>query len=140
MINNPYKQFQQTVIETASQEKLILMMFEGAIKFIRQAREAMAEKKKYDLANENLKKAEDIVRELMTSLNMEVGEIARNLYNSYDYIYNRIVDANLKKDPAILDEVLKNLNDFKVTWEEVFRKARGMDKGATRQGGINVAG
>ena len=127
LTNNAYIKYQQMNVETASQEKLIIMMYEGAIKFIKLAMEAIKEKK-YDMVNENIKRTEDIIMELMISLNMDAGEVAKNLYNVYNYLYNRLIEANIKKDTEILEEVLKYLMDYKETWEEVFRKVKSGSK------------
>ena len=96
---NPYNQYKKASIQTASQGKLILMMYDGAIKFINFAIENMPAKK-YDVVNTNIIKAQDIITELMLALNMEVGgEIAKNLYSLYDYMNRRLVESNIKKNP-----------------------------------------
>ena len=120
-MNNPVGEYRQTQIQTATQEQLILMMYEHAIKACVTAREAMPDKK-YDIVSNNIIKAQDIVTELMVSLKMEAGPIAQNLYRLYDYINRRLIDANMKKNSAILQEVEKMLSELLTTWEEVFRK------------------
>lgn len=128
MINNPYQTYQKTQVETASQGKLILMLFDGAIKFTRNALQGL-EEKNYEKTNTFLVKTQAIISELMLSLDRDAGgEIARNLYSLYDYMYWRLANANLKKDPEMIKEVLDMLADFRQTWEEVIKISR--QKGA----------
>ncbi|WP_422446923.1 flagellar export chaperone FliS [Thermoanaerobacterium sp. DL9XJH110] len=123
MLYNPYMKYQQIQVETASQERLILMMYDGAIKFIKLGKEAI-EKRDFSSANEYIKRAEDIVLELKMSLNMDAGGIAKNLSAVYDYLYSRLIEANFNKDTEMLEEVLNHLTDFRNTWVEVFKRAK----------------
>lgn len=124
MINNPYQTYQKTQVETASQGKLILMLFDGAIKFTRSALQGI-EEKNYEKTNTFLMKTQAIISELMLSLDKDAGgEIAQNLYSLYDYMYWRLANANLKKDPEMVKEVLDMLTDFRQTWEEVIKISR----------------
>ena len=91
----------------------------GAIKFINQGKLAFQDGK-YDIGNECIKRAQDIVSELMSSLNFESGEVANNLFVLYEYIYHRLVQANIKKDTDILEEVIGMLNSLKETWVQAF--------------------
>lgn len=120
-MKNPIKEYREVQIQTASQEQLILMMYEHAVKAVQAARAAMPIKK-YDTVSNNIIKAQDIVTELMVSLKMDAGPIAQNLYRLYDYMNRRLIAANMKKDPAILDEVEKMLTDLMAAWDEAFRK------------------
>jgi len=81
------------------------MLFDGAIRFAHQAREHI-EKGELEQANERLLRAQDIVTELTVSLDLDTGEIAQNLYLLYTYIYERLVQANIKKDLEQLDEAV----------------------------------
>lgn len=119
MINvNAYQQYQYNSIMSASPERLVLMLFEGAIKFVKLARKAIEEK---DIAgaNENLTKAQDIIAELDRSLDMSY-DISQNLAGIYDFLYRQLVDANIKKDAEILDVVESMLVDLKDTWEQAY--------------------
>jgi len=135
MKTNPYQQYKQTQIQTASQDKLILMLFDGAIKFVNQGKLALKEEK-YDKANECLKRAQDIVAEFMASLNFDAGEIANNLYVLYDYIHRRLIEANINKDTGILDEVNNMLNNLKDTWIQVFEKVKEQE--IKQNGGLEI--
>lgn len=133
---NPYNQYKQTSVETASPEKLILMLYDGAIKFINQAKISMDEKN-IEETNKALIKTQNIISELIIGLNMDTGEIARNLYNLYDYFQRRLVEANTKKDTGILDEVLGYLEELRDTWAEAAAKIKS-SSGVVN--GVNIEG
>ena len=133
----PYQNYRQQQISTASQDKLLLMLFDGAIRFCNQAKLAL-EEKKFEEANINLIKAQNIVQEFMITLDMEY-EISHRLLPLYEYFYSRLVEANLKKDQQILAEVMSFLNDLRMTFAECSLKARTaqpmmMTGGATLEG------
>ena len=131
--NNPYNQYKQTSIETASPVKLLLMLFDGAIKFLHQAIEAI-ENKDIEKANVYLWKTTEIVQELIISLDMNI-DIAHNLYNLYDYFYRRLLEANMRKDRAIAEEVLQFMQEFRETWAKA---AAAGGSGIVTQNSINV--
>ena len=118
MSANPYAQYQRVGVETADRGRLLLMLYEGALRFLRRARKSLYDR---DLegANNNLLRAEDIVSELMASLDLENGgKIADGLFRLYDYMYRLLLEANLKKDPQPLDQVEKMLEELRDTWKE----------------------
>lgn len=119
---NPYQNYRQQQVNTASQDKLVLMLFDGAIRFCNQAKVAL-NNKQYDEVNTNLVKAQNIVQEFMITLDMDY-EISHNLYYLYDYFYRRLIEANLKKDQAIISEVVSFLSDLRSTFAEASLKAR----------------
>lgn len=122
--NNPYQAYHKTQIETASQGTLILMLFDGAIKFSKTALQGLMNDN-YEVSNENIIKAQAIIHELMTTINTDQGgELAQNLYRIYDYILWRLINANIKKNPEILNEVLEKLMDLRQTWKEVIKISR----------------
>lgn len=118
-----YDAYKDTEIATANQGKLIVMLYDGAIRFLRIAIDNL-EPKTYDVANNNIIKAQDIVTELMLSLNMqEGGEMAQNLFNIYAYLKKRLLEGNIYKDEKILKEVLTHLDQMKEAWEQASAKA-----------------
>lgn len=121
---NPYlKQYQQTEVQTASPEKLLIMLYDGAIQFLNKAKTGIANKNIEEIHN-NIIGAQKIISEFMNTLDMEVGgEVAQNLYNLYEYLHYRLVQANIKKDIDMVDEVLNHLKDLKQTWEEAIKIA-----------------
>jgi len=114
--------YKDTEIGTASQAKLIVMLYDGAIRFLGIALENLTPPR-YDVANTNIIKSQDIVTELMLSLNMdEGGEISNNLFNIYVYLKKRLLEGNIAKDAAILKECMTLLEDLRDAWEQVQQK------------------
>lgn len=116
---NVYDQYRRTKVETLTPGKLLLMLYDGALNNINQAREAITAKE-IPRAHEHIIKAQDIIVELMATLNMDYS-ISVSLYRLYDYLHQRLVDSNIKKDPAILDEVAAMLSDLRQTWDEAIK-------------------
>jgi flagellar protein FliS len=121
-MSNPYQTYQQNSVNTASPGELTLMLYNGCIKFIQQARDAMKEKK-IEEKNEYLLKAQRIIQELMVTLNMDIP-ISKNMMQLYDYMYRRLIDANVKNDISILDEVEGFVVEFRDTWKQVIQLNR----------------
>lgn len=120
----PQAVYQQNAVETAPREKLLIMLYTGAIKFLQQGQKALTEKN-YEAAHNNLVKVQNIISELNGTLNMEQGgEIAVNLRKLYDFYYQETVQANIKKDPALLDSVLEFFRSFRDIWIETARRTR----------------
>lgn len=118
--SNGLKEYQEANLETASQGKLLLMLYDGGIRFLVQAQGAM-EGRNYGDAHKHLLKAEDVLTELMASLKLEVGEIAQNLYRLYEYMNWRLIQANLKRDAKMIAEVLNHLRSLREAWVEAIR-------------------
>lgn len=112
MINNPYQKYQNQSVQTATPERLLLMLFEGAIRFCKEAMLGV-DQKNFQLANEKSIRVQNIINELIITLDRERGgEVAENLLSIYNYINQRLIEANLKKDKAIFEEVLGHLNEL----------------------------
>ncbi len=125
---NPYNQYKQTQITTANQGKLIVMLYDGAIKFLNIALDNMSPKT-YDIVNTNIIKAQDIITELLLSLNMdEGGEISQNLFNLYMYFKRQLLDANMKKDGEIIKHILKLLKELRDAWDQISANEARSDK------------
>jgi flagellar protein FliS len=118
-VNNPYQSYLQNSVMTASPGELTLMLYNGCLKFIHIAKIGMSEKN-YEKKNTYILKAQDIIRELMVTLNEEM-EISKQLIPLYDYLYRRLIQANIKNDPAILDEVEGFVTEFRDTWKQVIQ-------------------
>ncbi|NLH96717.1 MAG: flagellar export chaperone FliS [Clostridiaceae bacterium] len=126
--SNAYDTYKQNAIMTASPEELTLMLYNGLIKFIMIARKAI-EEKDVPRAHENIIRAQDIVNEFKASLNMQY-EISHNLNMLYDYFLDRLLEANIRKDTAILDEVLRFVRELRDTWAQAMRIAKQQNKKA----------
>lgn len=121
--SNPRQQALQKQIETASKEELTLMLYEGGIKFLNQAIIAV-EKGDIVKSNNLIQRVEDIVREFQITLDHKYEEISKPMNMLYDYMYNRLVEANLQKDAEILNEVLDMFREMRDTWKEAMKLAK----------------
>jgi len=121
-LNKAVYQYQQSSVFTATPEELTLMLYNGCIKAIRFSQVAIDEKN-YEKANTYICKAEAIIRELRNTLDMKY-EISENLYNLYTYFLNRLIEGNVKKDKAILDEILHFVEEIRDTWSQAMKTAR----------------
>jgi len=130
MLDNPYLQYRRAQTETAEPGELVVLLYQGAISFLQRSLVAMRQQD-YALANVNIVRAEEILAELSATLDKGVGEVAINLARIYDYTYWRLVEANCKKDPASVHEVLGLLQELLPAWQEAVRIVR-RDR-ATRQ-------
>ncbi|MEW5822678.1 MAG: flagellar export chaperone FliS [Cyanobacteriota bacterium] len=121
---NPYlNQYKKAQVQTASPEQILIMLYDGAIRFLNQAKVHIANKD-IEQSHVNIVKAQRIITEFMSSLDMDMGgEMAVNLFNLYEYLHYRLVQANIKKDVEALDEVLGHLRSLKATWEEAIKIA-----------------
>ena len=126
MDSNAINAYQRNAIMTATPAELTLMLYEGAIKFCNIGIIAI-EKKDYEKANENLKKAQNIITELRVTLNRKY-KVWEDFERVYEYIYRTLVDGNMKKDPEIVEEALKRIREMRDTWKEVMR-LNGQSKG-----------
>lgn len=126
-MNQPYKRqanpYQKASIETASPGQIILMLYDGALRFLSQAKDGFSLDnpiQRNERVNNNIVRVLNIVAELKDSLNHKVeGDLPKTLDDLYDFIYHHLSQANIKKDPAHLpdcERVLKNLRD---SWAEM---------------------
>ena len=116
---HPYQNYQTAEVQTADQRRLIVMLYDGAIRFLKKA-DAKIEAKDFEGAHNYMVRSREIVAELLASLRPEIaGDVGANLKRLYVYIFNRIVEANLLKDQAILAEVIGNLTTLREGWENI---------------------
>jgi flagellar biosynthetic protein FliS len=96
---NGHDRYLETAVETASPARLIVMLYDGAIRFINEAAHAMRQRD-YEAQNAKLQRAQKILAELISSLDFDKGgEIAENLFRLYTYMYNQLVEANINDQP-----------------------------------------
>lgn len=122
MNQNKMSEYQRNAILTASPAELTLMLYEGCIKFCNIARIAI-ENKDIQKAHDNLKRAQDIITEFRITLDRKYP-VWEDFERVYDYIYRKLVDANMHKSIEELDEALKYIREMRDTWKEVMRLAR----------------
>lgn len=125
MVTNPYANTYKTQqIQTASKEQILVMLYEGAIRFLNLAK-AGHEEGNIEKFHNNLMKTQRIIMEFMSTLDVDMGgEMAKNLFKLYEYLHYRLIQANLKKDVTMIDEVLVHLRELKSTWEEAITMAK----------------
>ena len=116
------KDYLSMQILSAKPEKLILMLYDGAIRFIQQGIKAV-EENDIELANKNLLRSQNIMVELMASLNFEKGgELAANLFRIYEFMHYTLVQANVKKEPEPLTRVSNQLKRLRESWVQALKK------------------
>lgn len=138
--NNPYKTYLKQEIEGATKGKLVLLLYDGTIKFLRVAKKGI-EQKNVEEAHNHIIKAENIIYELMSTLNMDAGEISVNLMRLYDFMLHQLVTANSSKTTEPIDTVIKMMSTLREAWREIVEKE---EKEQTKEQGeaksINFAG
>ena len=132
--------YRETQIKTASKGKLVVLLYDGLIRFLDIALENLP-KKRYDLVNENLLKAQDIIAELMMSLNFEAGDISNKLLSIYSFFNSKLIEGNIKKEQAPIAFVRRMSSDLRDAWNEISKKGKvpELDE-MKKEGGIDVAG
>ena len=118
MNRDPYSRYQETKVLGADQGRLILMAYDGIIKFLQIATDNL-KNKDYLGKGRNIIKAQDLINELLCSLNYEAGEIAINLRNIYLLMINRLTYAETNKDTKSIQDVLKMLYELQKAWENI---------------------
>ena len=116
-----YEAYKRADVETASQGKLIVMMFNGAIQRAEEAKRQL-EKDDKELVHNNLIRAQDIISELRGALNMKAGELADNLDRIYEYLQHLLIRANIRKNSEPIDECVELMVRIRDTWGELFEK------------------
>ena len=123
-VKDPYSQYLENQVKTATPGKVLVMAFDGAIRFARIAAEKMKEGQ-LDEQSANIIKVQNIIIELMSSLNMDADrQLAGNLYSIYSHIFDRLTQANVHDDMSALEEVIQILGEMRQTWAEAERLVR----------------
>lgn len=123
--------YKQNSVTTASPGELTLMLYNGCLKFLTKAKQAISENNIQE-KNTNLLKVQAIISEFMTTLNMNI-EVSKNMLSLYEYMNRRLVEANIKNDIAIIEEVEGLVTEFRDTWKEVLRINRQQQYGSGNQ-------
>lgn len=126
MYQNSTNAYLRNAIMTASPAELTLMLYEGAIKFCNIALVGL-EKNDIEKVNTNLKKAQAIITELRATLDPKYP-VWEDFERVYEYIYRRLVEGNIQKDPEIIEDALKYIREMRDTWKEVMRLNKIGDK------------
>jgi flagellar protein FliS len=135
MYSNGVQSYRKTNVMTADPKKLVVLCYEAAIDNLKIGRNKIIERD-YEGKCKALTRAQDIIGELLSSLNFEKGgSIANGLDSLYNYMLRRIIHADLKNDVPAIDEVVQSLTELKAAWEEIFsRKAHEIESGKAGAG------
>jgi flagellar protein FliS len=140
-MSDPLRSYKETQIKTATPARLVVMLYDGALKYLALAMEALAARhQRYDRVSECLVRAQDIITELMASLDFDQGrDIARSLFNLYLWMNRQILEGNITKSSVPLEQVKKLLTELRAVWAEVADKP-GLESVPRAAGGVNIAG
>jgi flagellar protein FliS len=118
--SNPWKSYRQVATQTAPPGQLVLMLYDGAIRFLDRARAGFSREDPAEFnetINNNIQRAQDILNELNASLNLEAGgELAATLRRLYLYLDWRLLQSNLKKEAAGVEEAIERLTVLREAW------------------------
>ncbi len=124
MLANPYQQYRATKVSTASPVDLVVMLYQGVVRFTRAGIEA-TERGDVQAAHKGFVRAQDIIAELIATLDHERGgEVAKQLLAVYDYAFRRLIEANCKKDVVPAREVIGIFRDLGTAWQELAGRQR----------------
>ncbi|WP_222928852.1 flagellar export chaperone FliS [Neobacillus piezotolerans] len=121
---NPSEIYQRNQVTTARPEELTLMLYNGGIKFLQQAKAAI-DKKDIAKAHSHITRVQDIVTELMVTLNMDY-EISKTILPLYEYMKRRLIEANMAKDSEILNEIEGMFQELRTTWAQAMKQAKSV--------------
>ncbi|HYE83649.1 MAG TPA: flagellar export chaperone FliS [Clostridia bacterium] len=120
--SSAYKQYQQNSVNTASPQELTFMLYNGLIRFLKLAHEGITEKN-IEKANNNIIRSQDIIMEFAATLDMQY-EVSNGLMALYDYMNRRLIEANLHKDNAIVEEIIGLAEELRDTWAQAMKLAK----------------
>ncbi len=124
MLADPYQQYRATKVGTASPVNLVVMLYQGVVRFTRAGIEA-TERGDVQAAHRGFVRAQDIIAEPVSALDHDRGgEVAKQLLALYDYAFRRLVEANCKKDPAPGLEVIRMFRELGTAWQELASRER----------------
>lgn len=130
-----YEQYRQTSIQTAPPEQLVVMLYDGAIRFLDQARVALEQGED---ASQPIGRAQDIIVELLASLNRSAGEIADTLFMLYDFMLHQLFKAVVRKDPKMIEDVSIMLRELREAWATVASQKKSAGAQTRPAAAINI--
>lgn len=120
MVNKQLEAYKNNSVTTASGPRLTLMLYNGCIKFIQQAMNDM-EQNQFEGKNNHIQKAQNIITELMLTLDTKIS-ISKQFLALYEYAHYQLQQGNIKNDTNALEEALEIIVDFRNTWKEALTK------------------
>lgn len=137
-MGNPLYEYRETSVEGEGQLKLIIMLYEGAAKYLNLARDNIR-RNEIELAHDNLTKAKRIVVHFLSTTNPESSELALNLHKLYVFLYEKIAQANMRKSCSDIDDASRILAKLLEGWRELQQQALPpMDSGGGGQTGVSL--
>jgi flagellar protein FliS len=137
-VASPYDVYRKTQAQTATRGDLLLMLYDGAIRFASQARDAM-ERHDVVAAHNSVVRVEDIVRELTVTLNHDASpEISGRLASLYDFMMHLLIQANLEKSIEPLDQVIGMLSELRDVWRQIIRTGSAMSSSSSGQAHLSA--
>lgn len=118
---NPYgrpQAYRESAVLTASPEQLVVMLYDGALRFLRQSEVAYGEGA-WQHGGERMGRAEAIIDELLATLNMDAGELAERLQAIYVFCKKTLIEARLEREPAKIRTVIKLFADLREAWDQL---------------------
>jgi len=127
-----YQQYKEVQVKTANRGKLLIILYQGCIKFLRLAKKGIQDNN-IEMANNNIIKSQKIIIELMSTLNREKGgEIADNLYSLYDYMNRQLIEANIKKNLAPIEIVEELMLELLDSWQQLVNGGKREEENETK--------
>ena len=117
---NAYGVYKNNSVNFVSKEQMLLMLLDGAVKFAKRAKIAISENN-IKLDHDSIIRTQDIFTELKVTLDTSAGEWAKQMFNIYSFINDRLLQANIKKDEAIMDEVIPLIEEVRNIWNEAYK-------------------
>ena len=120
---NAYNIYKNNSVTYSSKEQQLLMLVDGAVRFAKRAKLAIQEKNIQD-AHNNIMKTHAIFTELKVTLDTNAGEWAKNLFDVYTFINQRLITANIKKDEQVMDEAIRLIESIRNLWYEAYEASK----------------
>lgn len=127
-VNNPYQAYQQNSVTQSTPGELTLMLYNGCLKFLNQAKKGI-ETNNIELKNTNIQKAQNILREFMVTLDMSQS-VSESMASLYEFMINSLVEANINNDIKKIEEVCALTLEFRDTWKQVIQINRQKQYGS----------
>ncbi len=140
MIPNPLNAYRQVRVKTATQDKLIVMLYDEGLKQLQYAKKELSEQQPdLESVHNAIVKAQDVITELMVSLNFDQGgKIAQNLFHLYMYFNQTLVEANISKNPEGVLHIYELMNELREAWNTIEGTVKQQERDVTS--GVNLAG
>jgi flagellar protein FliS len=139
-VNQDYSQYMARAVQTASPGQLVVMLYDGFLRFCAQAEEALAQGD-VNTAGNRLTRAADIVNELRISLDVERGgEIAVNLSSIYVYVAECLMHARVRRDPERIREARRHMAELRAAWAQIAQQRKPEVARTAPAMGLNLVG